>query len=155
MKTFVSHSLDETKEIAKGWLATLRGGESAKVVGLSGTLGAGKTAFTQSLAGILGIEESVTSPTFVIMKIYPTKHPIFARMIHIDAYRLEEGRELASLGFEDIVADQRNMVVIEWPENVKEILPTDTETIRFEVISDTERSLTFEKSFEPISDIKV
>jgi tRNA A37 threonylcarbamoyladenosine biosynthesis protein TsaE len=56
------------------------------------------------------------------MKIYETKHEKFKRLIHIDAYRLESGRELQTLDFESLVNNKNNLIVIEWPENVKEII---------------------------------
>ena len=95
----------------------------ATVIGLFGDLGSGKTTFTQALARELGVTEDVTSPTFVIEKIYflkdnqkpaenslrltKTNHsenipPIFEKLIHIDAYRLESGAELANLGFAEM-----------------------------------------------------
>lgn len=109
----------------KGWLAEVSqdrsGANEAYVAGLSGHLGAGKTAFVKQVAKELGITEQVTSPTFVIMKIYEVdaalKSP-FKKLIHMDAYRLERREELEALRFEDVVADPGNLVIIEWPENV-------------------------------------
>src|SRR3989338_11057767 len=65
--------------------------EGATLVTLAGELGAGKTAFTQAVAKALGVEESVTSPTFVLEKIYGLTKSVFERLIHIDAYRLQKG----------------------------------------------------------------
>lgn len=102
--------------------------DGAFVVGLSGHLGAGKTSCTKLLAKELGIPETVTSPTFVIMKIYDIPAgaklasgagvPIsFKRLVHIDAYRLERRSELEGIDFERVSSDPHNLVVIEWPEN--------------------------------------
>lgn len=122
MKTFRSESLESTAQIAADWLRELgdmyADRNEAVVVGLSGHLGAGKTAFTKAVAAALGVEETVTSPTFVIMKLYATKNSIFPRLVHIDAYRLEERRELEALRWEELVADRNNLIMIEWPENV-------------------------------------
>jgi len=127
MKTFVSNSLEETAQIASNWLvelsSTYTGSDEATVVGLSGHLGAGKTAFVKEAAKILGIEEDVTSPTFVIMKVYETRDSRmeireWKHLIHIDAYRLERREELEALDFESLVADSNNLILIEWPENV-------------------------------------
>lgn len=122
-KSYRSKSLEETAKIAHEWLAKIAGDrpanpDSAFVAGLSGHLGAGKTAFTKAVARELGIEEEITSPTFVLMKIYDTKHPTFRRLVHIDAYRLERREDLEALRFEDVVADPHNLVMMEWPENV-------------------------------------
>ncbi len=144
MKTITTHSLEETRALANEWLASLAGGDSATIVGLYGNLGSGKTTFTQALARELGITEAITSPTFVIEKIYQTKHPIFKRLIHIDAYRLETGRELTVLNFEELVENKNNLIIIEWPENVKEILPEGHKKIYCEFVDETTRSFRVE-----------
>ena len=95
----------------------------ATLVTLSGDLGAGKTAFTKAAARALGIEEMVTSPTFVLEKIYQLTDQSFKQLIHIDAYRLESGAELAPLGFDELMKDSGNLVFLEWPEKVEDALP--------------------------------
>ena len=136
----VTNSLEETQAFAKECLQTLtETKDQAIVVGLYGNLGAGKTAFTKCLAKELGINIPVTSPTFVIQKIYETNHPFLKRLIHIDAYRLKNGRELQELNFEEIVNNKNNIVVIEWPENVKDILPVDHIKIYCEFIDENTR----------------
>lgn len=116
----------------------------AVVVGLSGDLGAGKTAFSQCVARLLGVEEQVTSPTFVIEKIYKTKDAgKFETFVHIDAYRLDEGKELQTLGFADVVNYKNNLVFIEWPEKVKEALPAETMFISFTTIDENTRELAY------------
>ncbi len=96
---------------------------SAVVVSLVGELGAGKTAFTKAFMKSLGIYETITSPTFNIMKIYeiPGKGP-FKSAYHIDAYRIKSA-DLIKLGFKEIVKDPANIVLIEWADIVKDILP--------------------------------
>lgn len=144
MKTVVSYSLEDTQKFAKEWLASLSQRDEATIVGLYGNLGAGKTTFTQAVARELGIEEPTTSPTFVIEKLYQTKHPFFKRLIHIDAYRLDAGRELTALDFETLVENPNNLILIEWPENVKEILPESHLKIRCEFLDETTRKFEFE-----------
>ena len=125
MKTHTSDSLDDLKHIAHEWLACISSAyadsDEALVVGLSGHLGAGKTAFSKMIAASLGVVGEVTSPTFVIMKLYdidPSLRYPWTRLVHIDAYRLERREELEALNFEQVVADRNNLVLIEWPENV-------------------------------------
>lgn len=114
------YNSDETAvKLLEKWSTNRANSTDALVVGLSGHLGAGKTAFVKRLAAKLGITEDVTSPTFVIMKIYDTTNDTFRRLIHIDAYRLEERSQLEALRFEDVVSDSHNLVMIEWPENVQ------------------------------------
>ena len=123
----VSKSKKETAEIAKIFLKALedkKKHKAALVVGLSGNLGAGKTAFTKAAAEHLGVRETVNSPTFVLIKRYPIrKSKIHKHLYHIDAYRLKNERELIALGWKDIVKDPENLVLIEWPENVKHAMP--------------------------------
>jgi tRNA threonylcarbamoyladenosine biosynthesis protein TsaE len=141
---YIAHSLEETSACAADLVARLAGtpvGEAATVVGLEGELGAGKTAFTQSIARTLGVEEHVTSPTFVIEKIYKLSNKRFSHLIHIDAYRLEKGEELAHLGWNELIKDPKNLILIEWPQNVKEILPTEMYRIQFSVIDATTRKI--------------
>lgn len=144
MKTVVTKTLDETQALAREWLASLSPREEALVVGLYGNLGAGKTTFTQAVARELGIKDIVNSPTFVIEKIYETKHPHFKRLIHIDAYRLESASELQVLKFEELVFNKNNLILIEWPEKVAEILPEDHVSIKFTFVNEETRQIDFE-----------
>lgn len=124
-----------------------RHSEWATVVALSGDLGAGKTTFTKDVAHILGIKETITSPTFVIEKIYGLSPKIkshFVRFIHIDAYRLESSHELDVLGWHEIVNDKTNLIFVEWPEHVREALPENTLWMSFKHVSNTVREVSWE-----------
>jgi tRNA threonylcarbamoyladenosine biosynthesis protein TsaE len=144
MKSVTSKSLKDTENVAKEWLASLStSNDSALVVGLYGNLGAGKTAFTQAVARELGVTDIVNSPTFVIEKIYETKHADWKRLVHIDAYRLESAGELSVLQFEQLVTNKNNLILIEWPENVKEILPEEHERINFTFVDEETRKIDF------------
>jgi tRNA threonylcarbamoyladenosine biosynthesis protein TsaE len=65
-------------------------------------------------------------------------------MIHIDAYRLEKSEELVKLGWEDIISDPRNIILVEWPERVADIMPDNADIIRFEFIDETTRDIEIE-----------
>jgi tRNA threonylcarbamoyladenosine biosynthesis protein TsaE len=128
---YIAHNLEEMHTIAADFAASLRPAEhGATVVGLYGDLGAGKTSFTQGLAAALGVGDRVASPTFVIEKIYElpvsTAPAGFVHLIHIDAYRLDHSNELLHLGWRDICADPSNLILIEWPERVADIMPPHT-----------------------------
>lgn len=98
--------------------------EHATLVTLSGELGAGKTSFTQGIAKTLGVEEPITSPTFVLEKVYDLPEGNrYARLVHIDAYRLEGDTSLVPLGFDELYADSKNLIMLEWPELVVSQLP--------------------------------
>lgn len=148
---YLSKSLEETGEIVSVFLNhiqdTYTHTNHALVVGLFGDLGSGKTTFTQALGKQLGIKEVMTSPTFVIQKNYSFKSnssQLTANsLIHIDAYRLESEQELSILGFAELLKDPKNLILIEWPEKVADILPADLIKINFKFVGETEREIAF------------
>lgn len=98
-------------------LATaLKNENKAVVVALHGDLGTGKTTLSQFIASSLGVNENVSSPTFVIQKTYSTNKGDFKRLVHIDAYRIENPRELNTLKIDETLADKDALVLVEWPE---------------------------------------
>jgi len=105
----------------------------ATLVTLSGDLGAGKTSYTQGVARALGVTGTVTSPTFVLMKIYPLQDQPFTQLVHIDAYRLQGGKDLAPLGLTEIFADAGSLVLLEWPELVADGLPKADHAVSLKV----------------------
>lgn len=138
-------SVDEVSAFAKELLEGLRPkADRATLTTLSGELGAGKTTLTQAIAKHLGVEEHVTSPTFVLMKIYalPEEAP-FRRLVHIDAYRLSGGKDLAPLGLDEILQDPSNLVLIEWPEQVEDGLEPADQHVSIRVHEDATRTVTY------------
>ena len=122
---------------AREVLLKLTPGDGATLICLQGELGAGKTVFTRGMARALGVNEHITSPTFVLEKIYQlgkgeTFPDTFARLVHIDAYRLEGGKELTPLLFDELCQDSKNLILLEWPENVKDALPEGALLIKIE-----------------------
>lgn len=81
---------------------------------LEGELGAGKTSFTQGLVGALGFGDSVTSPTYALMHVYPTPA---GRVLHVDAYRVRDPVELYEMDLDELIATSR-LSVIEWGEKL-------------------------------------
>lgn len=125
----------EARAFAKGLSRRERG---ATLVTLSGELGAGKTSFVQGIAGALGVPGAVTSPTFVLEKIYPLHNASFSKLIHIDAYRLTSGDELRALGFDELMGEAQNLILLEWPEKVVDLLPAPAHRITLAVPTNTE-----------------
>lgn len=142
MKIF-SKSLDDTGKTTRDFVEKefVKNKNNAIIVGLYGDLGSGKTTFTQAVAKCLGVKETVTSPTFVIEKIYKLDHKNFDHLIHIDAYRLLSGDELLRLGWEEIAKNSRNIIFIEWPEKVAEILPKDIKKIYFTFVDENTKEI--------------
>ncbi len=110
--------------------------KTAFVVGLEGELGGGKTTFLQGFAKGLGIKEKILSPTFVIMKK-------FNNFYHIDCYRIEKPKELLDLGFKEITSNPKNIIVIEWADRIRKIMPKDTLWIKFDFIDEKRRRVAF------------
>lgn len=118
----------------------------ARVIALSGELGAGKTTLTQELAKQFGIKDVVISPTFVIMKAYDIRqdseyYNYFKRLVHIDAYRLDSHLDLYKIGWSEIENDKDNLIIIEWPERVKKCLTKEALWVKLNHIDDETRGI--------------
>lgn len=120
------YTTEEVTEIAGEVLKNVSAyPDRATVVALEGNLGAGKTTLAQAVAGLLGVRESVVSPTFVIAKFYQTSSPTFTQLVHIDAYRIESEDELGPIRFDQILQSPNTLVLIEWPKRINSALPED------------------------------
>lgn len=119
----------ETYSLGKEFGESLKGGE---IIGLIGDLGAGKTSFTKGVANALSIKNTVTSPTFVIMKAYEGRK----KLVHIDAYRLTGYSDLRSIGIEDYL-NNNTIIIIEWADRLKDELPFAIRNITFEITDDS------------------
>ncbi len=140
IKKIISKNLQDTEKIAKEFLLKIKSNnKSATLVTLSGELGAGKTTFTQALGKHLGIKNKINSPTFVIMKKYVLKSEHHDFLFHLDAYRLKNEKELEKLGWAEIIADPKNLILIEWPENVAKAIPKKHISIKIAHIKEGER----------------
>ncbi len=132
METLHIYSQDELKTVAIKILSlanTKVTKEHAVVIALEGDLGSGKTALCKAIAVELGIAETVTSPTFVVMKMYDidTDHAtIFSKLYHLDAYRIEEIDEMRPLRFSEVLAEPSSLVCIEWAEHISPLLSSNT-----------------------------
>lgn len=123
--------MSDLSAFAKDILERLPKKEGATLLSLSGDLGAGKTTFVQALAKELGVEETVQSPTYVLMKSYlPTRSP-FKKLVHLDLYRLEKPEEFAALKPESFLNEPGALIAVEWPERVGEALPKADLLLKF------------------------
>ena len=127
---YLSKNAKQTEDIAFEYAKTLKNGD---VVVLSGDLGAGKTAFTKGVAKYLGIE-GVTSPTYAYLNVYKDK------LYHYDCYRLSCGEDAERLGLTDYFGGN-NICIIEWAENIEDVLPNNVKTVKIEKISENERKI--------------
>ena len=115
--------------------------KTAVVLALKGDLGAGKTTFLQGLAKGLGIREVVNSPTFVIMKKFKIPSSNFKFFYHFYLYRLNSPDEVLQLDFQEIIFNPQNIVAIEWPEKLGNLLPKNSMLINFSHLSEDTREI--------------
>jgi tRNA threonylcarbamoyladenosine biosynthesis protein TsaE len=166
MKEIITNSFEETQELARKFIGDIlsmsqKTGKTI-ILALEGDLGSGKTTFTQGLARGFGVKDNLASPTFVLIKEYKIRivgkilrqklHEArkgllqgasFRSLFHIDCYRLNKPWQMQELGFEEIINNPQNIVVIEWPEKIAEILPEDAIKIKFEFIDENKRKIVF------------
>ena len=119
----------------------LRQTEGRNIIALYGQMGAGKTTFTTAICRVLGVnEDAVSSPTFAIVNEYRTSagEPMF----HFDFYRITKTVEALDIGFYDYV-DSGCLCVMEWPENIEDLLPEDTLKVSISVADDGSRILSW------------
>ena len=128
---YLSKSQKQTEEIAFEYAKTLNLGD---VVILSGDLGAGKTAFTKGVAKFFGFD-GVTSPTYAYLNVYGDF------IYHYDCYRLSCGEDAERLGLTDYFGG-KNICLIEWSENIKDVLPKKVKTVKIEKIDENTRKIT-------------
>ncbi len=137
----MTNNAGQTQVAAKEILEAIGATERALVIALEGNLGAGKTTFTQGLGKELGIGEPILSPTFVIMKRYPVSGKKYKNLYHIDAYRLDGFNDMESILEKEVFDDPANLIVVEWAEKIKDILPSTTVWIKFEHLGEDHRKI--------------
>jgi tRNA threonylcarbamoyladenosine biosynthesis protein TsaE len=164
MKTrYITNNPEQTKKLGEKFAKQVLKDklcETAFVIGLKGELGGGKTCFLQGFAKRLGVKENVLSPTFNIYKKFQIKdlrqvqtlapgakskiqNPKsgFQNFYHFDCYRIGNPQDILDLGFQEIISNPKNIVAIEWPEKIENVLPKNTKWIEFEFIDDKKREI--------------
>ena len=137
MKNYISHSPEQTEQIAAEFASTLKSGD---VIAYKGPMGAGKTAFTRGLCRGLGLDDPVSSPTFALVHQYGNgEHALY----HFDMYRVENYEDLYSTGFFDYL-ETGAILAIEWSENIQRALPENTIRVTFERLEEEKRRITVE-----------
>lgn len=149
MEVFITRTARATQKIAFDFARQILKSAPRKraiVLGLVGDLGSGKTIFAKGFARGLGIKKVVTSPTFVLEKIYKLNGKKYEHFVHIDAYRLKNSKEIDDLGFKDLAGHPRNIILIEWADRIKNILPRDCIIINFKHIKKDQREIIINKN---------
>ena len=120
----ITKSREETIKFAEEYGKTLRGGD---VLLLDGEMGAGKTVFTKGIALALGINAEITSPTYAYLNDYDGK------LYHYDCYRLSSGEDAEALGLTEYFYGN-GVCVVEWSENIADVLPDNCKRVKIEKI---------------------
>lgn len=132
----LSRSPDQTRRMGMQLGKVLRAGD---MICLQGDLGAGKTTFVQGVALGWGSQDSVSSPTFILVNVYRRGEE--ARLFHMDAYRIDSALEAEELDLEAMLA--QGALLLEWPERIKELIPGEFLWIDFEHVQEEERAMRF------------
>jgi tRNA threonylcarbamoyladenosine biosynthesis protein TsaE len=134
--SLISNSIDETQRIGKrlGELA-----QASDLILLVGELGTGKTCLTQGIALGLGIGDYITSPSFVLIREYQGRLPLY----HIDLYRLDKTEEILDLGLDDYLSGQ-GVCVVEWADKALDLFPKERLLITLYHLDETRRALHLE-----------
>tara|TARA_B100001964_G_scaffold226275_1_gene275002 strand:- start:177 stop:599 length:423 start_codon:yes stop_codon:yes gene_type:complete len=140
MKKYITNNIEETKKVAEDLVSKLK---DISFIALIGNLGAGKTFFVKALAKKLGVVENITSPTFVLMKVYDTKNKKIKKLVHVDCYRLEGKEDLDDIGLEDYMKEKNTLIIIEWADKISN-LPVHSLKIKIEIKGKNKRKIIIE-----------
>ncbi|NCB20034.1 MAG: tRNA (adenosine(37)-N6)-threonylcarbamoyltransferase complex ATPase subunit type 1 TsaE [Bacteroidia bacterium] len=132
--------IESLKELGEAARLFLDGIGESRVIAFYGAMGAGKTTFIKALCDVLGVEDDVNSPTFNIINEYRAENG--DAVYHFDFYRIEKVSEAMDIGFEEYVYSG-DLCLIEWPQNIEQILPVDTLKVQISVLDDGCRVVTF------------
>lgn len=134
MAIFISQSAEQTQKFGEEYAKTLRTGD---VVVLNGEMGAGKTVFCKGVARGLGIKDEILSPTYAYMNDYGGK------LYHFDCYRLKNGEQAEGLGLCDYFYVGA-ICVVEWAENIADVLPAKVKTVAIEKADGDKRKIIYD-----------
>lgn len=143
MASFQTKSVSETQQIAVDFLSQL---EDGVVVALVGELGSGKTTFVQAIGQALGVPR-VISPTYNIVKHYHLegKQGQIENLVHLDLYRLGGPEEARSFDLGEIFSQPHDLVMVEWAEKAKKLLPQPHYWVEFKHLGADEREIIIKK----------
>ena len=134
---YTKHSVEETLALGRSLGGFIKDYESPICIALDGTLGAGKTHFSQGIAKGFGVTEEVTSPTFALMNTYDVDG---IYLYHFDLYRMDLVEELETIGFYEYTEETKS--VVEWASKFEDELPDTTVWITIDVNTDGSRQFT-------------
>jgi len=146
MMDFFSRSPEQTRRLGMRLGGALQVGD---VICLQGDLGAGKTTFVQGVAQGWGSLDSVSSPTFILVNVY--RRGDEARLFHMDSYRLDSTLEAEELDLDSMLT--QGPLLIEWPERINGLVPSERLWIRLEHVDEEEREMNFKATGKRYDDL--
>lgn len=138
MKTIVLPDLNTIDKAANEFLELT---SAYRIFAFYGTMGAGKTTFIKALCSAMGINDTVTSPSFSLVNEYMGKGNLL--VYHFDCYRLKNIEEAYDMGADEYFYSGKHCF-IEWPERIESLLPLETLVVKIEVMADGARKITIE-----------
>ncbi|MEX2033232.1 MAG: tRNA (adenosine(37)-N6)-threonylcarbamoyltransferase complex ATPase subunit type 1 TsaE [Candidatus Colwellbacteria bacterium] len=145
----LSRSPQETSNLAKLFAQELlktKPEKYALVIGFIGELGTGKTTFIRSFLRASGVKARIVSPTFIFSRRYKSRLKYYQDIWHFDVYRLGSPREVREIGLREAVSQDKNLVIVEWADKVKGLLPKGTVWVEFKHgVKSNERHITFNR----------
>jgi len=135
----ISHSEEQTQRLGARLAAAL---PAHAIIALSGPLGAGKTQFARGVGLGWGASQPLRSPTFTLVQEHrraADDHTLY----HIDLYRIERAGDIMTLGLDEVLDDETGIAIVEWAERAESLIPDDAIKVRFEIIHENKRRLTF------------
>lgn len=138
MAKYTTYSRKETYELGRGIAQSLKGGE---VLAFYGELGAGKTTFITGLVNYFLPGRRVLSPTFIIVRHYHPENKMINYLVHADLYRLNNINEIEDLGLAEYINQPKSVVLIEWADRMKNLLPAKRIDIFFDIIDENRRKV--------------
>jgi tRNA threonylcarbamoyladenosine biosynthesis protein TsaE len=129
------YNLSELTNVAREILSQSK----SKILLFYGEMGAGKTTLIKEICSLLDIEDKISSPTFSLVNEYKSRQG--ESVYHFDFYRIEDEEEAMDIGFEEYI-DSEKWCLIEWPQNIENLLPLKSSAIQIQILENGNRSLT-------------
>jgi len=140
----ITNSPEETINFG---LTLAKKSSGGQIYSLIGDLGGGKTHFTKGFALGLGLKNQISSPSFILMKIYKIKHRQIKYLCHVDVYRLKKPEEILEVGLDEYIGRKDTITVIEWANKIQKVLsPYKQKILHFKFMDKNKRKITINNS---------
>ncbi len=136
MFSFQINTIDELPQAAEAFLKHF---PNERLFAFYGKMGSGKTTLIKALCRALGSTDPITSPTFALVNEYSTAGN--ERIFHFDFYRIKSMEEALDIGFDDYIYSGK-YCMMEWPENIEDLLPEEIVKVEIEVLDSSARTIT-------------